>query len=180
MLRDWIQLRASFLFPIYYDFFLHQFILCPSNFQSCHLLILHHTFARTFSTFNFELPFYKKFLFNILGSISNIEDDQSYRCSDGSSPEIQNKVISGVVAAASSVTSIQVANLLKLFKIPQVRYHHTKNFILFLIFFHLLDDINSWIFFLINFKYVSNVSTNYFHCNQFTNVIWITSYSQCF
>ena len=62
----------------------------------------------------------KKLFFDISGSISNIEDDQSYRCSDGSSPEIQNKVISGVVAAASSVTSIQVANLLKLFKIPQV------------------------------------------------------------
>lgn len=31
------------------------------------------------------------------------------------------KVISGVVGAASSVTSIQVANLLRLFKIPQVR-----------------------------------------------------------
>jgi hypothetical protein len=30
------------------------------------------------------------------------------------------KVISGVVGAASSVTSIQVANLLRLFKIPQV------------------------------------------------------------
>jgi hypothetical protein len=28
----------------------------------------------------------------------------------------------GVVGAASSVTSIQVANLLKLFKIPQVRF----------------------------------------------------------
>lgn len=30
------------------------------------------------------------------------------------------KVISGVVGAASSVTSVQVANLLRLFKIPQV------------------------------------------------------------
>ena len=60
--------------------------------------------------------FLTKHIFEFLGSISNIEDDQSYRCSDGSSPEIQNKVISGVVAAASSVTSIQVANLLKLFK----------------------------------------------------------------
>ena len=29
-------------------------------------------------------------------------------------------VVSGVVGAASSVTSIQVANLLRLFKIPQV------------------------------------------------------------
>ena len=42
------------------------------------------------------------------------------KCTDGTSPEIRNKVISGVVGAASSVTSIQVANLLRLFKIPQV------------------------------------------------------------
>ena len=34
---------------------------------------------------------------------------------------MRNKVISGVVGASSSVTSIQVANLLRLFKIPQVR-----------------------------------------------------------
>jgi metabotropic X receptor len=54
------------------------------------------------------------------GSISNIGDDADYKCRDGSSPEIRHKVISGVVGAASSVTSIQVANLLKLFKIPMV------------------------------------------------------------
>jgi hypothetical protein len=58
------------------------------------------------------------FLFS--GSISNIGDDTEYKCKDGSSPEVRNKVISGVVGAASSVTSIQVANLLRLFKIPQV------------------------------------------------------------
>ena len=56
----------------------------------------------------------------IPGSISNIGDDTDYKCRDGSSPEVRNKVISGVVGAASSVTSIQVANLLRLFKIPQV------------------------------------------------------------
>ncbi|CAG7727490.1 unnamed protein product [Allacma fusca] len=38
----------------------------------------------------------------------------------------KNKVISGVVGAASSVTSIQVANLLRLFKIPQVSYFSTS------------------------------------------------------
>ena len=58
-------------------------------------------------------------LFSFLGSITNIDDD-AVKCKDGSSPEIRNKVISGVVGAASSVTSIQVANLLRLFKIPQV------------------------------------------------------------
>ena len=63
-------------------------------------------------------------IFYFAGSISNIEDDEhNYKCKDGSPPEIAKhpKVISGVVAAASSVTSIQVANLLKLFKIPQVK-----------------------------------------------------------
>lgn len=55
------------------------------------------------------------FVFVILGSISNI-DDTEYSCNK----TIVKKVISGVVGAASSVTSIQVANLLRLFKIPQV------------------------------------------------------------
>ena len=54
-----------------------------------------------------------KFCFS--GSISNIGGSQ-YECKDGSKPEM----IAGVVGAPSSVTSIQVANLLKLFKIPQV------------------------------------------------------------
>ncbi|XP_068207729.1 metabotropic glutamate receptor 2-like isoform X1 [Palaemon carinicauda] len=61
----------------------------------------------------------------IKGSISNI-DDGEYKCRDGSSPEVRNKVISGVVGAASSVTSIQVANLLRLFKIPQVSFFSTS------------------------------------------------------
>ncbi|XP_069954400.1 metabotropic glutamate receptor 3-like, partial [Cherax quadricarinatus] len=61
----------------------------------------------------------------IKGSISNI-DDGEYQCRDGSSPEVRNKVISGVVGAASSVTSIQVANLLRLFKIPQVSFFSTS------------------------------------------------------
>lgn len=63
----------------------------------------------------------KTFSWLFLGSIANIDDD-AVKCWDGSTPESQNKkeVISGVVGAASSVTSIQVANLLRLFKIPQV------------------------------------------------------------
>ncbi|KAF4528989.1 hypothetical protein B566_EDAN015192 [Ephemera danica] len=48
------------------------------------------------------------------GSISNI-DDAEFHCNKTQ----VRKVISGVVGAASSVTSIQVANLLRLFKIPQ-------------------------------------------------------------
>ncbi|KPJ01848.1 Metabotropic glutamate receptor [Papilio xuthus] len=51
----------------------------------------------------------------IKGSISNI-DDAEYACN----ATAVRKVISGVVGAASSVTSVQVANLLRLFKIPQL------------------------------------------------------------
>ncbi|KAG8226798.1 hypothetical protein J437_LFUL002844 [Ladona fulva] len=51
-----------------------------------------------------------------LSSIGNI--DGAADCNRSSSSV--RKVISGVVGAASSVTSIQVANLLRLFKIPQV------------------------------------------------------------
>ncbi|XP_052843537.1 metabotropic glutamate receptor 2 isoform X3 [Drosophila gunungcola] len=57
----------------------------------------------------------------IKGSISNI-DDAEYHCNKTQ----VRKVISGVVGAASSVTSIQVANLLRLFRIPQVSYFSTS------------------------------------------------------
>lgn len=50
------------------------------------------------------------------GSISNIDDTQYSQCNKSQ----VKKVISGVVGAASSVTTVQVANLLRLFKIPQV------------------------------------------------------------
>ncbi|KAL7014522.1 hypothetical protein ACKWTF_015984 [Chironomus riparius] len=58
----------------------------------------------------------------IKGSISNIDGDE---CSC-SKTHVGNKVISGVVGAASSVTSIQVANLLRLFRIPQVSFFSTS------------------------------------------------------
>ncbi|KAI1297145.1 Metabotropic glutamate receptor [Halotydeus destructor] len=61
----------------------------------------------------------------IKGSINTI-DDVSYKCTDGSTPTIRQQVISGVIGAASSVTSIQVANLLRLFRIPQVSYFSTS------------------------------------------------------
>ncbi|XP_046389805.1 metabotropic glutamate receptor 2-like isoform X2 [Ischnura elegans] len=62
----------------------------------------------------------------IKGSISNIDGGAAsdYSCSNRSSSV--RKVISGVVGAASSVTSIQVANLLRLFKIPQVSFFSTS------------------------------------------------------
>ncbi|KAI5746105.1 hypothetical protein M8J76_017319 [Diaphorina citri] len=58
---------------------------------------------------------------DFLSSISNI-DDTDYHCNKTQ----VRKVISGVVGAASSVTSIQVANLLRLFKIPQVSFFSTS------------------------------------------------------
>ncbi|XP_075978181.1 metabotropic glutamate receptor 2-like [Anticarsia gemmatalis] len=57
----------------------------------------------------------------IKGSISNI-DDAEYACN----ATAVRKVISGVVGAASSVTSVQVANLLRLFRIPQVSFFSTS------------------------------------------------------
>ncbi|XP_074113872.1 metabotropic glutamate receptor B isoform X3 [Cotesia typhae] len=57
----------------------------------------------------------------IKGSISNI-DGAEYHCNKST----VRKVISGVVGAASSVTSIQVANLLRLFRIPQVSFFSTS------------------------------------------------------
>lgn len=57
------------------------------------------------------------------GSITSI-GGSSYKCPDGSQPENEVKIISGVLGAPSSVTSIQVHNLLKLFKIPQVCDDH--------------------------------------------------------
>uniref|UniRef100_A0A182FL93 G-protein coupled receptors family 3 profile domain-containing protein n=1 Tax=Anopheles albimanus TaxID=7167 RepID=A0A182FL93_ANOAL len=59
----------------------------------------------------------------IKGSISNIDDINDY---DNCSKSHKKKIISGVVGAASSVTSIQVANLLRLFKIPQVSFFSTS------------------------------------------------------
>lgn len=59
------------------------------------------------------------------GSISNIDDIDPNKCADIAKGK-KNKVISGVVGAASSVTSIQVANLLRLFKIPQVSITHLQ------------------------------------------------------
>ncbi|CAG9562246.1 unnamed protein product [Danaus chrysippus] len=57
----------------------------------------------------------------IKGSIGNI-DDEDYACN----ATTVRKVITGVVGASSSVTSVQVANLLRLFKIPQVSFFSTS------------------------------------------------------
>ncbi|CAI9731269.1 metabotropic glutamate receptor 2-like [Octopus vulgaris] len=54
----------------------------------------------------------------IRGSIANI-GGSAYKCKDGAEKNHDLKIIPGVLAAPSSVTSIQVANLLKIFKISQ-------------------------------------------------------------
>lgn len=60
-------------------------------------------------------------LFGILiGSVANVGGTEVFKCADNSPPVVQLPVIPGVIGAPSSVTSIQVATLLKLFEIPQV------------------------------------------------------------
>ncbi|XP_077998831.1 metabotropic glutamate receptor 3-like [Glandiceps talaboti] len=61
----------------------------------------------------------------IRGSISNIGGNE-ITCKDNSQPTFNYKTITGVVGAASSINSIQTANLLKLFKIPQISYWSTS------------------------------------------------------
>ena len=115
-LVDWIENTASLLFQFMkYDVSIH--FVQYSTFYSFWLILMCSSFLlKCIHIFLCIWIFFP-------GSISNIEDeDSNYRCEDGSSPEIKKQVISGVVAAASSVTSIQVANLLKLFKIPQVSF----------------------------------------------------------
>lgn len=80
----------------------------------------HKSFKFPPSQVNFnqsEIPLSQPFL----GSISNIDVGPEYHCTNKTHVR---KVISGVVGAASSVTSIQVANLLRLFRIPQVSPAH--------------------------------------------------------
>ncbi|XP_022243239.1 metabotropic glutamate receptor 8-like isoform X2 [Limulus polyphemus] len=54
-------------------------------------------------------------------------DDSQYRCEDGRKP-IRNpqKPVAGVIGAASSSVSVMVANILRLFKIPQISYASTS------------------------------------------------------
>ena len=59
-------------------------------------------------------------VFIISGSVANVGGTEVFKCDDGSDPNVNLAVIPGVIGAPSSVTSIQVATLLKLFKIPQV------------------------------------------------------------
>ena len=62
----------------------------------------------------------------IRASINTVEGS-AFQCSDGSipRPKYGMKIISGVVGGSYSEVSLQVANLLRLFKIPQVSYAST-------------------------------------------------------
>lgn len=54
--------------------------------------------------------------------------DAVYRCGDGSVPEAQQApaAVAGVIGGSYSTVSIQVANLLRLFRIPQISYASTS------------------------------------------------------
>ncbi|XP_076448253.1 metabotropic glutamate receptor 8-like [Babylonia areolata] len=55
-------------------------------------------------------------------------DLEDYRCEDNSSPAYNRlKPVVGVIGAASSTVSIMVANILRLFKIPQISYASTSS-----------------------------------------------------
>lgn len=58
----------------------------------------------------------------------NIVDPNLFKCSDGSYPTLSNspEKVFAVVGGSYSSVSIQVANLLRLFKIPQVSYASTS------------------------------------------------------
>lgn len=91
------------------------------------LFCQYRTYNRFFFLLLTQMPSSNKrsqwFFSFVLGSISNIDVGAEYHCNKTQ----VRKVISGVVGAASSVTSIQVANLLRLFRIPQVSYRIELN-----------------------------------------------------
>lgn len=57
------------------------------------------------------------------------QESREYRCADGSAPLFRNgsfdRVV-GVIGGQSSAVSIQLANLLRLFKVPQISYQSTS------------------------------------------------------
>lgn len=63
----------------------------------------------------------------IRASINTAFESSAFLCSDGQPPKpnFGMKTISGVVGGSYSEVSLQVANLLRLLKIPQVRNHIT-------------------------------------------------------
>ncbi|XP_052228969.1 metabotropic glutamate receptor-like [Dreissena polymorpha] len=59
--------------------------------------------------------------------IYTLEMDSMYKCADSSSPLLENnRTLIGVVGAATSVVSIQLASFFRLFKIPQISYSATS------------------------------------------------------
>lgn len=105
------EFRREIVIPLFGDIF---FTSCCIGYQKDNRKLF-------FLLFNYKLHFGSLFISSpfsdTIGSITNIDED--YKCSDGSTRP-QNKKIWGVLGAASSATSIQVANLLRLFRIPQV------------------------------------------------------------
>ncbi|XP_029678417.1 metabotropic glutamate receptor 7-like, partial [Formica exsecta] len=55
------------------------------------------------------------------------QDISEYKCENGKTPTyVPHRPVSGVIGAAFSVVSIMVANILRLFKIPQISYASTS------------------------------------------------------
>ncbi|XP_071633906.1 metabotropic glutamate receptor 8 [Temnothorax longispinosus] len=55
------------------------------------------------------------------------QDISEYKCENGKTPTyVPHKPVTGVIGAAFSVVSIMVANILRLFKIPQISYASTS------------------------------------------------------
>lgn len=63
----------------------------------------------------------------VIGSLTSLQDD--YKCRDGSKPrqrQASEGAVAGVIGGSYSTVSIQVANLLRLFHIPQISYASTS------------------------------------------------------
>ncbi|UYV82325.1 hypothetical protein LAZ67_21001719 [Cordylochernes scorpioides] len=65
----------------------------------------------------------------IKGFIARSDSDHQFRCRDGSAPRFRDgsfdRVV-GVIGGQSSAVSIQLANLLRLFHVPQISYLSTS------------------------------------------------------
>lgn len=56
-------------------------------------------------------------------NIDFFKDMSEYKCEDGKAPlYVPHKSVTGVIGASFSVVSIMVANILRLFKVEEIRY----------------------------------------------------------
>ncbi|XP_015120349.1 metabotropic glutamate receptor 2 [Diachasma alloeum] len=68
-----------------------------------------------------------EFVRSYMNQVNTGRDMSEYRCEDGRPPQYTpHKSVTGVIGASFSVVSIMVANILRLFKIPQLSYASTS------------------------------------------------------